>query len=135
MKFLTKLLQILGKGAQIAGLFQPLVSQESPKAGVVVQTISKDIAEGMQVIVDAEKIAASLGSNVSGEEKLKIAIPLMSDVILQSAALSGHTIANVDLYNQGVSKLTDGMADIVNSLHPDGLVVVDKTKSQVTPVA
>lgn len=124
MKFLSKLAEIFQKGLQIVGLFQPVISQVNSQAGEVVKVVSQDLAQIFDATVDAEKIGAAL--KLPGDQKLQVAIPLIGDIILKSAALSNHSIANQDLYNQGLAKLASGAADIVNSLKTDGIQVVSK---------
>jgi len=124
MKFLSKLAQIFAKGLQIVGVFAPIVSQVLPQSAGTVQTVSKDLTEILQATIDAEQVGVAL--SLKGPDKLKAAIPAVSDIILQSAALANHKIANPDLYNQGVAKIADGAADIVNSLHTDGIQTTNK---------
>ena len=124
MKFLSKVAEYIQKGLQILNLFQPVVQAENQKAGQVVTTVSKDLSEVFGAVQDAEQIGQAM--NLPGAGKLQVAIPLIGDIVLQSAALSGHTIANQALYNQGLAKFSDGAADIVNSLDPKGVVAVSK---------
>lgn len=124
MKFLSKLAELFAKGLQILGVFQPIVSAVVPGLAAPIQVVSKDLTEAFQVIVDTEEVGAAL--QLKGPDKLKAAAPRIADIILQSAALANHKVANPDLFNQGTTKVADGLADIVNSLHTDGIVVTDK---------
>lgn len=124
MKFLSKLAEYFAKGLQILGVFQPIVSAVVPGVAAPVQVISKDLTEALQVIVDTEEVGTAL--QLKGPDKLKAAAPRIADIILQSAALANHKVANPDLFNQGVLKVSDGLADIVNSLHTDGITVTSK---------
>lgn len=131
MKFLSKLLEYMTKGLMYVQGFSQVVQQIDPKLGGPVQIVSKDLGEIFDSTVDAEKIVAAMkDSTKTGADKAAIAGPLIGDIILQSAALVGHQIADQDLFNQGVAKITSGSADVVNSLHTDGLsqMVVVKSK-------
>lgn len=131
MKFLSKLLEYMTKGLMYVQGFSQVVQQIDPKLGGPVQIVSKDLGEIFDSTVDAEKIVAAMkDSTKTGADKAAIAGPLIGDIILQSAALVGHQIADQDLFNQGVAKITSGSADVVNSLHADGLsqMVVVKSK-------
>lgn len=123
-KFLSKFAEIVAKGLQIVGVFAPLVQSVMPQAERTIQIVSKDLTEIFTAITDAERVGLAL--SLKGPDKLKAAIPAVSDIILQSAALANHKIANVELYNQGVAKMADGAADIANSLHESGITVVSK---------
>jgi hypothetical protein len=50
----------------------------------------------------------------------------LDDIILRSTILVNHSIANPDLFNQGVSAVAGGFADVLNSLHADGIQVQNK---------
>lgn len=124
MKFLTKLAQIFATGLRIVGLFGPVVQSVLPQSAGVIQTVSQDLSEVAQVVVDVEQMGVAL--QLKGPDKLKAAAPLVADVILKSALLANHKIDNQDLFNQGVNGVAGGMADILNSLHTDGIVVTNK---------
>lgn len=124
MKFLSKLAEIFAKGLQLVGVFTPIIDKVDPSLGQKIETVSADLTDAMNVIVDVEHIGTAL--QLKGPDKLKAAAPLVADVILKSAALANHKVANPDLFNQGATKVADGLADIVNSLHPDGIAVTNK---------
>jgi hypothetical protein len=126
MKFLTKLAQYFAKGLQILQVFEPIAQVALPgAAGAVVQVVSQDVTQIAEAVIDAEQVGEAL--QLKGTDKLKVAAPKVADIILRSAMLANHKIANPDLFNQGAAKVADGMADIVNSLHTDGISVQNKT--------
>lgn len=124
MKFLSKLAQYFAQGLRIIGVFTPIVEQILPKSEKVIQVVSQDLTEIGQVVVDVEQMGVALA--LKGPDKLKAASPLVADIILKSSMLANHKIANPDLFNQGATKVADGMADIINSLHADGIDVTSK---------
>lgn len=125
MKFLTKFGQILNRGLQILNVFQPVIQLESPKAGAVVQTVSTDLVQIAGVIQNTEAFGQALA--IKGPDKLKAAVGPVSQIILQSALLANHKIADPELFSTGCTKVADGMADIVNSLNPDGIQAISKS--------
>lgn len=124
MKFLSKLSLIFAKGLQLVGLFQPAIQQINPQAGQAVQIVSQDLTQVFGAVVDAERIGEAL--KLPGPQKLQAAIPLIGDIILKSSALANHKVKNQELFDQGLAKVADGSADIVNSLDDSGIQVIDK---------
>lgn len=117
MSFLKKLGQIIVTGLEIASGILPLVSQAVPNAAGTVQTISKDLAEAMQIIVSVEAMGAALG--LPGPEKLRAAAPQIEQILMSSSVMIGKPIANPQLALQGATKVADGLADWLNAIHPD----------------
>lgn len=122
MTFLKKLGSVLAKGLAVATGIWPLVSglfgssttgQEIVKYG---NTAINDLSQIAGIVVNAEAMLQTPGS---GAAKLAAAGPLVANVIRTSEVISGKKIANEDLFIQGATKITSGMADILNSLHPD----------------
>jgi|GEM_PF-2216743 len=126
MKFLSKLAQYFAKGLQVLGVFQPIVQQVVGNGGAaqLVQTVSQDITQIANAVIDAEQVGVAL--QLKGSEKLKAAAPKVADIILRSTILVNHSIANADLFNQGVNEVAGGFADILNSLHADGIQAQNK---------
>lgn len=114
MKFLSKLGQVILQATQIAIGFAPFAKVALPGQSDKIDIISQDMAEIAQVIANAEAIGQAL--QLSGTDKLKGASPLVAQIILRSAILANHKIANPALFQQGASKVADGMADVLNSL-------------------
>lgn len=125
MKFLTKIGQIINRALQIVGVLQPIISVESPQAGKVVQTVSADLVDVAGVITNVEAFGQALG--IKGPDKLKAAVGPVAQIILQSTLLANHKIAQPDLFTQGATKISDGMADVLNSLNPDGIQTTTKS--------
>lgn len=123
MTFLKKLGSAILKGtAIVAGLAPMFVT--SDKSGAVVNTISADLAQIGLVISSMEAVGQSL--NLKGPEKLTAAAPQVAQVILQSAMMVGKKVHDEVLFASGSKKFADGMADILNSLHENGVETIDK---------
>ena len=124
MKFLTKLGQILLQATQIVTGFAPLAKMALPGYADKVDVVSQDLAEIAQVIANVEAVGQAL--TLPGAQKLQASAPLVAQVILRSAIVANHKIANPTLFQQGAQKIADGMADVLNSLE-DKVETIGKT--------
>lgn len=117
LTFLKKLGIILAKvGAVAAGVYplvQPMLG--SGKAAAVTTTVVNDFTLIMQRVVEIE--TALQGK--PGTEKLSAAIPLIKNIVATSEAVAGKKIANEPLFDKGCEEVTQGVVDILNSIHPD----------------
>lgn len=123
MTFLKKLGSILLKATQIAAGIAPFAEALLPNEAGKIQVASQDLAQIATIITQVETIGQALGQ--PGTAKLTGAAPLVAQVILQSSILANHKIANPTLFQQGATKIADGMADILNSLQ-DQVQTIDK---------
>lgn len=120
MKFLTKLGSILLKATQIVTGIAPFIPSAQQGAYTI---ISRDLEQVSQIIAQVEVFGQVLGT--PGPDKLKAATPAVAQIILQSSLLANHKIADPVLFKAGCTKIADGMADVMNSLH-DNIDTVDK---------
>ena len=131
MKFLNKLVAVVGVVLNTFTGFAPVVRQTFPEAGGVVDVISHDLAAIADVVTNVDlEVSALTDVTLTGAQKLVMSIEPVTNIIMSSALLSGRKIGNQALLEQGIEKVTSGMADIVNSLHEDEvkkLVVTSKT--------
>lgn len=114
MGFLKKLGTVLLKVTEIATGFGALVP---PQYQNVEKAVISDLKAIESVIVNVEAFGQVLGT--PGADKLKAATPLVAQMILQSSLVAGRKIENAALFQQGATKIADGMADILNSLKDD----------------
>lgn len=126
LKFLSKLAELFAKGLQIWMGFSPVITAAAPGSAGIVTTVSQDLTEIATVITDTEQMAVAL--QLKGPDKLKAAAPLVADIILKSTLLANHKIADPVLFNQGVSGVASGMADIINSLSLSGISTTNKAQ-------
>src|SRR5229473_448728 len=115
MNLLAKIGGIILKATEILTGFGSVVSQSIPSSSGVITTVSKDLTEIATVITQVEAVGQSLA--IAGPDKLKAAAPLVAQVILSSAMIVNHSIADSAKFQGGCTKIADGMADILNSLH------------------
>jgi len=128
--FLKKVGQIILQGEQIFTGFAPVIQAAYPKSSPVIQTVSKDLVQIASVITDTEAFGQAL--SLPGAQKLTASVGPVSQIILDSSLLVGKQIANQALFQQGAQKIADGMADVLNSIHPDAAT---QTKPQDVKVS
>jgi hypothetical protein len=126
MTFLKKLGEVVLKVTGIVTGFGPGLAAIIPgtKDDVIIQKVSIDLAEIAQIIQQAEVFGQALG--LPGAQKLQAAAPAVAQIILQSSILAKHELANPVLFQQGCTKVADGMADVLNSLK-DNVETISKT--------
>lgn len=124
MKWLKKVGALILKGTEFVTGFAPIAAMTFPGASGVINTVSTDLAEIADIILKVETMGQAL--NQPGADKLKAATPLVAQIILQSAVLANHQIADPALFQAGAQKIADGMADVLNSLKSDSIVAVSK---------
>jgi hypothetical protein len=120
MTLLSKIGSILLKATQIVTGIAPFIP--AAQQGVY-QVISRDLEQISNIIIQAELFGQAL--ELKGAAKLTAATPAVAQIILQSSILAHHKISNQELFKQGCTKITDGMADVMNSLN-DSVGVVYK---------
>lgn len=126
MKFLSKLTSLLAVVSKeipvVGGIISVLIPQAGQgKLAKVQATVQNDLSVFAGIIADVDAIGAF--SNLKGAEKLKAATPLVARAILSTALLANHKVENEALFAAGAQKIADGTADVLNSLHSDGVQV------------
>lgn len=116
MSFLKKLGQILLTVASTAVGIGPIVGPFfGNKAGQVAGTVAvvaNDLTAIGTVVVQIE--TALQGK--TGQDKLTAAIALVGPIIRTSQLVSGKKIADDVLLQKGISEVTQGVVDILNSI-------------------
>lgn len=120
MTWLSKVGSILLKVTQIVTGIAPFIP--AAQQGTY-QIVSRDLEQISAIITQAELFGQAL--SLPGAQKLTAATPAVAQVILQSSILANNKISNEVLFKQGCQKIADGMADVLNSLHPN-VNTVDK---------
>lgn len=119
LTFLKKLGQIIVAGANVFGVFSPMIQQVVPGSGVV-NTVSKDIAEIGNVVVSVEAFGQMAG--LPGAQKAKLAGPQIAQILMNSTLLVGKKIHDPVLFAKACASMGGDMADILNSLDPSGVI-------------
>lgn len=107
----------------IGPLVPPLFGSKGDKVGGEIATISNDLTLVAQVIVQIE--TALQGQ--AGADKRRAAIALIGPIIRTSQIVSGKKIADAALLEAGIGKITDGVVDVLNSIHQDSVSTEVKT--------
>lgn len=116
MRFLKKFGSIALQVTQAAIGLAPLAQKIYPGAAGEIAVVSQDLAQVAGIILQVEAVGQAL--TLSGPQKLQAAVPLVSQVILQSALLANHKIDDAAKFSAGCQKIADGMVDLLNSLEP-----------------
>lgn len=117
MNFLRKLAAGILKGVGIVTGFLPLLQGVIPsRAADKVAEVSDDLTKVAGIISLVEAAAGAVTSPLPGAEKLKMAAPLVAQIVLQSDILVGKRVKDQALFQQGTASIASGMADILNSL-------------------
>ena len=116
MTFLKKLGQVLLKIAGVATGIIPLIAPLIP--GAAAPAVITDVSNIAGVIVTVEQMfAAAYGTDAKmGSDKLKAAVPFVSQIIQHTAPFAGKSIKNQPLFTQAVTQITSSFADLLNSL-------------------
>lgn len=114
MGFLKKFGSIVLKLTEIVSGIAPMVVRDFPGSAGTVQLISKDLAQIGDVIGQIEVIGQTL--TLAGPDKLKAAIPLVTQVVLASPLMAGKKINDPAKFNTAIAGIASSMADLLNSL-------------------
>jgi hypothetical protein len=122
MSFLKKLGMVLAGVASTALGIGPIVTPllgGGNKASGVVSTITNDLTLVGSVITQVETIFA--GQDGTGPQKFKAAVALVGPIIRTSQLVAGKKIADEAKFRDGITGVTQGIVDVLNSLHPDSV--------------
>jgi hypothetical protein len=122
LTFLKKAGQVIAGMAGILPLFQPAAAM-NPKIAGMLSTTEAELTKIGNVILQTEAFGNTL--SLKGPDKLKAAAPQVAQLVMASSLIAGKKIANQALFHLGSTKIGDGMADILNSLHEDEAKVID----------
>lgn len=118
MTFLKKLGGFLAKAVQIAVGVGPIILPfigSSKTAQIATAAVNDFTAVGQTILT----VEAAFQGQGTGAQKLAAAVPLVSGIVKTSELVAGKKIANESLFTQGCEKITNGMVDVLNSIHPD----------------
>jgi hypothetical protein len=121
MSFLAKLGKVLAAVATtalgIGPIVSPLFGSKGDKVAGDIATIANDLTLIGGVIVQVE--TALQGQ--AGADKFKAAIALVGPIIKTSQLVSGKKIADPAMLQRGIEEVTQGVVDILNSIHQDSV--------------
>jgi len=126
MSWFKKFAQALSTVTQIVIGFGPIFTRLTPtdKDDKALPAVIDSLQHLTGILAAIESIGLSL--NLGGPDKLKAAIPLVAQLILQSDALAGSKIDNPAEFQAGVGDLISAWVRVVNSTKAD-VKTIDKT--------
>ena len=129
MTFLSKLgkvMQITGKVLAVVLGFGPAIATLTPtkKDDEIMAKLVDPLTQIAGIVVQVEGMAQALDVPLPGADKLKMATPIVAQIIVQSSILAGKEIANPELFKAGCASIASGMADVLNSIKADDVKTV-----------
>jgi hypothetical protein len=126
MSFLKKLGEVLlTAGASAVGfgpLIAPLFGSGGAKVGQEIAAVSNDLTSIGSTVIQIEVAL----NGKSGAEKLAAAVNLIGPIIRTSELVAGKQIADPALLTKGIQEITQGVVDVLNSVHADSVKTVVK---------
>jgi hypothetical protein len=122
MSFLKKfgqvILKVVGLASGFEPMLQPLLGTLGSKVSAIEQTVVGDLTKIAGVIGTAEAMIGAINdpNAKTGADKLKAATPFVAQVVQSTEFMLGKKIHDTALFAQGCTKITDGMADVLNSI-------------------
>ncbi|SRR6266852_3991759 len=121
MSFLKKLGEVLAiASSEIVGigpLVIPLFGNKSNKVEQRILTTATDLTSIGSVVLSMEVALAGK----TGADKLAGATNLVGPIIRTSQLVAGKKIADEAMMQKGIAEVTQGMVDILNSLHENSI--------------
>ena len=114
MTWLKRIGQWIVAGIKIEMGIAPIFQGLYPQAGPVIQKVESEIASLMGIIVTAEAFGSTVG--LPGADKVRVAAPLIQQMIQQSAFMIGKPIADPVANAKAAQTIAGGLADWLNSL-------------------
>lgn len=114
MTFLKKLGQWIVAGVKIEMGLAPLFQQLYPQSGQIIQKVESELTSLMGIVITAEAFGSTTG--LPGSEKVRVAGPLVAQMIQQSAFMIGKDIADPVKAAEAAKTIAGGIADWLNSL-------------------
>jgi len=117
--FLTRFAQIILKSTAIATGLMPAVGASVPGAAPFVAKVESEISNIAGLVTTAEVIGQTLGTK--GADKARSVAPLVAQEILRSSFMANKKIKDPTAFNKACETIGGGVADLLNSLHEDGI--------------
>ena len=114
MTFLKKLGQWIAAGIKLELGLAPLIQAAYPAASGTIAQVGNELTQLASVIVTVESIGALEG--LPGDQKVRMAGPLIGQLIQQSSLMAGKEIADGPKFAQACQTIAGGLADLLNSL-------------------
>jgi len=115
MSFLTKVGTIINTGVKAVSVLGPTLAPIG---------VSDTFVQIAHLITTIE--AAGQAINAKGADKLLMAAPVVSQIVLQSDLMIGKNIADPKKFQTAVAGIASNMADLLNSISEANIETVQK---------
>lgn len=122
------LLSSIGLGiALFKGIITGIAGAKGDPTSGLAGKVSDTLTEVAKLVSIVEAVGAGLKNEggLTGEQKLQGISGSVAQVVLQADFMIGNKIEDDALFQAGVTKITSGMADVLNSINKDGIKEVD----------
>jgi hypothetical protein len=116
LTFLKKAGQDIVQIAGIALGFVPLAQAASPNNAGLIGKVASELDQLKSLIIQVEAFGAALPAGMDGATKLKVATPMVAQLVLRSDMMLGHEIQDQALFTNGAEQIASGVANVLNSL-------------------
>lgn len=108
---------VVAKVEGLGPIIDPLLRGILPKSAQPLLSEGEDyLTKVGSVITTVEAVTTSMGTAVSGADKLRAATPLVMQVVKGSELLLGKKITNQAGFEKACAGIASSMADLLNSL-------------------
>lgn len=115
-------LKVLGlgilKGTAIVAGAGPLLKPVTPEPVDRVLDAARDVSKIADAIVMAQAMGGAIGAD--GPQRLKMATPIVTQILLQSALLKGKKIQEPEKFARGMASIASGFADVLDAVEDAG---------------
>lgn len=127
MAWLKKVGLILGKVTELVLGFGPIITALTPtkKDDELMAKLADPLSQVAGIVIQIEAMANVFETPLPGTDKLKMATPMVAQILLSSAIMADQEIANPTLFKQGCSSIASGVVDVLNSLK-DNVKTINK---------
>lgn len=121
--------QAINAGAGILSVLVPalgpLVARMAPSTAPAIQNINDELPGIAAILLQVQALGDS--SDMTGPDKLKIAVPFVTQLVIRSPLALNKKIVDKERFTLGVTSLTEGVLDILKSFEAEASLPDPKT--------
>lgn len=108
---------VIGEVTKIVLGLGPMITALTPskKDDQIVAQVGDTLAQVGGIVVTVEAMVAALSQPLPGADKLKMATPMVVQIILRSALMIDKKIDDPALFADGAADITQGVCKVLNS--------------------
>ncbi len=114
MSWLKKIGQWIVAGIKLEAGLAPFARVLYPQSGPILDKVESELTQLAGIVVTAEAFGATTG--LPGAEKIRVAGPLVGQLVQQSSLMVGKKIKDSAKFALACQTISGGMADLLNSL-------------------